>query len=133
MLPGLRGRRGARPVRRPHPVEPATIFDDKRAYLEAYQARKRPVIEAERAAWKGPRVDLLAELPAWWDPLLEQADMICAGVDQPVLLDVGDERVVIDFVERVSGVRSRTRTRATSSSSSASSSTTSSASTSRTG
>ena len=26
--------------------------------------------------------------------------MICAGVNQPVLLDVGDERLVIDFVER---------------------------------
>jgi len=83
-----------------HPVDPATIFADKRTYLEAYQARKRPVIEAERASWKGPRVELLPALSAWWDPLLEQADMICAGVNQPVLLDVGDEQLVIDFVER---------------------------------
>ena len=84
-----------------HPVDPSTIFADKRAYLDAYQARKRPVIEAERAAWQGHRVDLLAELQAWWGPLIEQADMICSGIDQPVLLDVGDERVVIDFAERV--------------------------------
>ncbi|MBA2254760.1 MAG: MBL fold metallo-hydrolase [Chloroflexi bacterium] len=84
-----------------HPVDPATIFDDKHSYLEAYQARKRPVIEAERAAWLGSRVDLLAELQAWWGPLLEQADMICAGINQPVLLDAGDERLVIDFAERV--------------------------------
>jgi UDP-MurNAc hydroxylase len=83
-----------------HPVEPATIFDDKRAYLEAYQARKRPVIAAERASWKGPRVDVFTELAAWWDPLLEQADLICAGVNQPVLLDIGDEQLIIDFVER---------------------------------
>ncbi len=83
-----------------HPVDPAPIFADKRAYLEAYQARKAPVIAAERAAWKGPRVDLLPELKAWWDPLLEQADMICAGIDQPVLVDVGDERIVIDFATR---------------------------------
>ena len=117
-----------------HPVDPATIFADKRAYLEAYQARKRPVIEAERAAWRGPRVDLLPELQDWWDPLLEQADMICAGIDQPVLLDVGDERIVIDFANaRGPAAASRTRTRATSSSSTASSSTTSCASTSRTG
>ena len=45
-----------------HPVDPATIYDDKRAYLEAYQARKRPVIEDERRRWQRPRVDLLAEL-----------------------------------------------------------------------
>jgi UDP-MurNAc hydroxylase len=84
-----------------HPVEPASIFDDKRAYLEGYQARKRPVIEAERARWRRPRVDLLPALKAWWGPLLEQADMICAGIDQPVLLDCEDEQVVIDFHERV--------------------------------
>ena len=45
-------------------------------------------------------MDLLPELKTWWDPLLEQADMICAGIDQPVLLDVGDERIVIDFATR---------------------------------
>ena len=84
-----------------HPVDPATIFDDKRAYLEAYQARKRDVIADERARWKRPRVDLLAELQEWWHPLLEQADMICAGINQPVLLDCEDEQLVIDFEQRV--------------------------------
>ena len=84
-----------------HPVDPATIFDDKRAYLEAYQARKRDVIADERARWVRPRVDLLAELQEWWHPLLEQADMICAGINQAVLLDCEDEQVVIDFEGRV--------------------------------
>jgi UDP-MurNAc hydroxylase len=84
-----------------HPVDPATIFEDKRAYLEAYQARKRPVIEDERRRWQRPRVDLLAELQDWWHPFLEQADMICAGINQPVLLDCEDEQVVIDFEQRV--------------------------------
>jgi UDP-MurNAc hydroxylase len=84
-----------------HPTDPASIYDDKRAYLEAYQARKRPVIADERQRWQRPRVDLLPTLQAWWDPLLEQADMICTGIDQPVLLDCGDERIVIDFHERV--------------------------------
>ncbi len=83
-----------------HAVDPATIFGDKRAYLEAYQARKRPSIEDERARWARPRVDLLPSLQAWFDPLLEQADMICAGIDQPVLLDCEDEQIVIDFAER---------------------------------
>jgi UDP-MurNAc hydroxylase len=83
-----------------HPVDPATIFGDKRAYLEAYQARKRAVIADERARWVRPRVDLLPALQEWFDPLLEQADMICAGIDLPVLLDCTDEQVVIDFHER---------------------------------
>jgi UDP-MurNAc hydroxylase len=84
-----------------HPTDPSSIFDDKRAYLEAYQARKRPVIDDERRRWKRPRVDVLGELQDWWHPLLEQADMICAGINQPVLLDCRDEQVVIDFEERV--------------------------------
>ncbi len=84
-----------------HPVDPATIFDDKRAYLEAYQARKRDVIATSGGAGSGPRVDLLAELQDWWHPLLEQADMICAGINQPVLLDCEDEQLVIDFEQRV--------------------------------
>ncbi len=83
-----------------HPVDPAGIFGDKRAYLEDYQARVRPIIDAERAAWASPRADVLGALQAWWDPLLEQADLICAGVNAEVMLDVGDERVVVDFVER---------------------------------
>ena len=43
-----------------HPIpdgEVEEIFEDKRAYLEAYQARKRPLIEAERAGW--------GEVAAW--------------------------------------------------------------------
>ena len=44
--------------------------------------------------------------------------MICAGIDQPVLLDVGDEQVVIDFARAARpSAASPTRTRATSSSS----------------
>jgi UDP-MurNAc hydroxylase len=100
MLPGTVADVGPGRFDVEHPVDPATIFADKRAYLEAYQARKRPVIEAERAAWRGPRVDLLPELQDWWGPLIEQADMICAGIDQPVLLDVGDEQIVLDFAQR---------------------------------
>jgi UDP-MurNAc hydroxylase len=86
-----------------HPMpdeEAAAIFGDKEAYLRAYQARMRPRLAEERAAWRGGRLDLLAELRAWFDPLLEEADLICAGIGLPVLLDVGDEGIVIDFRER---------------------------------
>ena len=100
MLPGTVAEVGRGRFEVTHPVDPASIFTDKPAYLRAYQARKAESIAAERASWQGPRVDLLPALKEWWDPLLEQADMICAGVADQVLLDVGDERLVIDFVAR---------------------------------
>ena len=88
-------------VRHPLPDdEVAAIFDDKAAYLRRYQADMRPRLEAERASWTGPRIDLLSELKAWFEPLLAEADLICAGIDDAVVLDVGDERVRIDFRER---------------------------------
>jgi UDP-MurNAc hydroxylase len=89
-----------------HLVEPASIFGAKRAYLEAYRDRKVDVIARERAAWQGPRVDLLAELRAWLEPLLAQADLIAAGIDDAILLELtGDDgeietRILLDFVAR---------------------------------
>ena len=83
---------------------------------------------------RAPRVDLLPELKAWWDPLLEQADMICAGIDQPRpprRRRRADRHRLRD--PRGAAAGRRTRTRATSSPSTASSSTISSASMSRTG
>lgn len=77
-----------------------SIFTEKDAYLRAYQQRRRPEIEAERARWDGPRLDLLPTLQEWWEPLMAQADRICAGVNGNVVLDVGDERIVLDFKAR---------------------------------
>ena len=76
-------------------------FRDKRAYLEAYQARQRPVIAAARGAWPRPgEIDVVAELQQWWEPLLAKADRLCANVGAPVLLEAGDVGVVIDFPAR---------------------------------
>ena len=100
MLPGSVADVGPGRFEVAHPVVPETIFGNKRAYLAAYQARKRDVIEAERRAWHGPRVDVLGELQEWWDPLLAQADLIATGIGDTVLLDLGDERIVVDFLER---------------------------------
>jgi len=86
-----------------HPgQDPMRPFTDKRAYLEEYAARVRPAIELSRARRAAlPRTpDLLGRLKAWWEPLLEVADHICAGVGGPVLLDLGEDRIVIDFPER---------------------------------
>ncbi len=76
-------------------------FRDKGAYLEAYQARRRPAIDAARSSWPGPGdVDVLGELQRWWGPLLAEGDRLSANVGSAVLLEVGDVGVVIDFPAR---------------------------------
>lgn len=86
-----------------HPLpddEVRAIFTDKRAYLEAYQARQRPVIEAAKASWPRGQVDIVASLRDWFEPLLEQADITCVGVNGRLLLDCGEQATVIDFQQR---------------------------------
>jgi UDP-MurNAc hydroxylase len=77
-----------------------SIFRDKGAYLDAYRARKRPLIEAERAGWPRGRIDILATLQQRLEPLLAEADMTSAGVNARVLLDCSSAKFVIDFIER---------------------------------
>jgi len=103
MLPGSVATVTPHAVRIEHPSsgrEVDAIFAAKEAYLRRYQADWRERIEVERASWGGPRLDLLAELQAWFEPLLAEADLICAGIDDAVVLDLGDERIRIDFRER---------------------------------
>jgi UDP-MurNAc hydroxylase len=86
-----------------HPLadaEVAAIFTDKRRYLEAYQARKLPVVEEAKAAWPRGQVEIVPALRDWFEPLLEQADLTCLGIDGVVLLDCGREVVAIDFQRR---------------------------------
>jgi UDP-MurNAc hydroxylase len=75
-------------------------FADKRGYLLRYQARQLDKIEAIRAALPRGQVDVLAELRDWFEPLLERADVICAGVGGVVALDLGSDGVAIDFNRR---------------------------------
>ncbi|HEX6507041.1 MAG TPA: Rieske 2Fe-2S domain-containing protein [Chloroflexota bacterium] len=76
------------------------IFTEKRGYLEAYQERQRARIHAEKATWPCGQVDILPALQTWWEPLLQQADLTCAGVNGRVLLEAGDEHILVDFLER---------------------------------
>ncbi len=100
MLPGSVGIVGPGSFEVDHPVAPETIFDDKRAYLENYRRRMRPLIEAERTAWTGPRIDIVPAIREWFEPIMEQADLIAAGIRSSVMLDVGDEKIVLDFMTR---------------------------------
>jgi UDP-MurNAc hydroxylase len=85
-------------MRFPEGAEQAMLaYTDKERYLRDYAARVRDRIAADKRAWPVPGVDVLAELRAWFEPLLELAGHIRAGVGGPVLLDLGDEQIVIDF------------------------------------
>ncbi|HEY1348334.1 MAG TPA: Rieske 2Fe-2S domain-containing protein [Ktedonobacteraceae bacterium] len=77
--------------------EVAAIFGQKRAYLEAYRQRQMPYIQAQKAAWPRGQVDILASLKAWFEPLLEQADMTAVGINGRVLIDCDVQQIVLDF------------------------------------
>ena len=103
MIPGSAGDLSTGGFEVVHPLPQPRVdalFEHKARYLKAYQRRALPLIEAERAAWQGPHIDLLAELQEWWDPLLEQADLISAGINERIVLDVGDDKIVADFTQR---------------------------------
>jgi UDP-MurNAc hydroxylase len=91
-----------------HPYDPATIYASnatKTAYLRQMQERRMPEVEALRATWAHPEVDILASLTEWFAPLLAEADHMAAGIDGGVRLTCedsgrGDVDVLIDFVAR---------------------------------
>jgi UDP-MurNAc hydroxylase len=96
-----------------HPYDPATIFasnDTKIAYLRDMQVQRMPEVEKEKLTWAQPGLDLVSELKAWLDPLLDEADHIAAGIDGGVRILAqeasvedggrGDVDVLIDFVKR---------------------------------
>ena len=84
--------RSDRHLRRPRAVPPE------------YQARMRPRLDAEHERWRGDPdaepLDLLAELKAWFEPLMGFGEQICSGIGAQVLLDLGSEGIVLDFVDQ---------------------------------
>ncbi|MCA1601949.1 MAG: (2Fe-2S)-binding protein, partial [Acidobacteria bacterium] len=86
-----------------HPApEPDVMrpFTDKQSYLRSYAEQMHLRITAERAAWPSPGIDVFTELKAWFEPLLISADHISSGIGGPVLLNINDECIVIDFLHR---------------------------------
>jgi UDP-MurNAc hydroxylase len=79
-------------------------FESKRAYLERYAADKRPWLATERSSWSSssssvdPERDLVAELAAWFEPLLVRAPITSSGVGGIVVLRTADVAIAIDFV-----------------------------------
>ncbi len=86
-------------VRHPdaHPLRP---YEDKRLYLQAYADRMRDRIEKEKAAWPAASIDIPGEIKARFEPLLKIADQISTGVGAQLLMEIGDDRIVVDFIDR---------------------------------
>jgi UDP-MurNAc hydroxylase len=90
-----------------HPVSDVqSFFAHKVEHLRAYRERQRPVIEAEKASWRHPEIDVLSQLRRRVEPLLSQSTFLADRVGGPVLLELvgedGDttESLVIDFGAR---------------------------------
>jgi UDP-MurNAc hydroxylase len=74
----------------------------KRRYLAEYWERKRPEMECREVSLPRQRVDVARTLASWWEPLLVEADVLCAGVNGRLGIDFDDglDGVVVDFRER---------------------------------
>jgi UDP-MurNAc hydroxylase len=87
-----------------HPVpDVREFFADKAAYLAEMKARKQPVIDAAKATWRHPEIDVLKEMKRRVEPLLEESIYLAKGVGGPVRFDLVDhdgesvESILVDF------------------------------------
>ncbi|MDX2375385.1 Rieske 2Fe-2S domain-containing protein [Microbacterium sp. LRZ72] len=75
------------------------IFTDKWSYLAEQRDGRQEEIRAEedsRAAILPPE-QMLAELKAWWEPLLRRGRIFRTGVGGPVRMTIGELDLCIDF------------------------------------
>jgi UDP-MurNAc hydroxylase len=108
LLPGTVARLDAPGCPVEHPYDPATVYasnETKTGYLRDMQARRMREVDAARAGWAHPEIDILTELREWFSPLLEEAEHIATGIDGGVRFtcedaDRGDVDVLIDFAAR---------------------------------
>ncbi|GAB3955782.1 hypothetical protein GCM10027614_66170 [Micromonospora vulcania] len=62
-----------------HPVPVEEFFANKVAHLEEMRERKRPIIEAEKASWRHPEVDVLGQMKSRIEPLLDESIYLAKG------------------------------------------------------
>lgn len=109
LLPGTVTDITADAVKTTHPVaDVRDFFARKEEHLRAYRERQRPVIEAAKASWSHPEIDVLAGMKERIEPLLEESEYLAKGVGGPVRFDLttgktddGEpeqvESIVVDF------------------------------------
>jgi UDP-MurNAc hydroxylase len=91
-----------------HPVPDLDdFFAHKEQHLREYQKRQRAVIDAAKASWHHPEVDVLAELKRRVEPLLDESVYLAKGVGGPIRMDLlADDNetvaqsIVVDFPEK---------------------------------
>jgi UDP-MurNAc hydroxylase len=96
-----------------HPMsdaDVAAIFTDKRAYLERYRDDWADWLDTLKAGWARPRTNLVAEIAAWWEPLMRLAPTVCAAIGSPLVIRTeGDpargEPAELDIVADFTGAR----------------------------
>lgn len=76
------------------------VFSKKWAYLNEYRERQQPVIDTAKSSWPCEQVDIVSRLRDWFEPLLDKADITCAGVNGVVVLDCSVIGVTVDFNTR---------------------------------
>ncbi|WP_327011461.1 Rieske 2Fe-2S domain-containing protein [Dactylosporangium sp. NBC_01737] len=87
-----------------HPVpDVREFFAAKPIYLKEMKARKQPLIDAEKATWRHPEIDVLQAMKDRIEPLLEESIYMADGIGGPVRFDLvgydGEsvESIVVDF------------------------------------
>lgn len=92
LLPGSAARLADDECEVTHPVDDVrTFFEHKEEHLLAYRERQRAVIEAEKASWRHPDMDVLGELQRRIEPLLHASSTLAGRLDDPVRLDLLDD------------------------------------------
>jgi len=87
----------------PKNVDVSEIFAHKEKYLRKYQADWSEWLQAEKIKWliksSNHKTDLVAELQAWFEPLLAICPALRAGIGANCLIRTRDTEVLINFQE----------------------------------
>jgi len=84
-------------VTHPEGVDVDEPFRDKARYLDRYRADWDAWLSAERASWTVRGVDLVAELNAWWGPLLALSPTLRRAIDGNCTIETEGATILVDF------------------------------------
>lgn len=87
----------------PKNVDVSDIFTYKEKYLRRYQADWSEWLQAEKNKWlttsSNHQTDLVAELQAWFEPLLATCPALRVGIGANCLIRTRDNEILINFQE----------------------------------
>jgi UDP-MurNAc hydroxylase len=75
-------------------------YSDKASYLKRYQQEKLPIIEQFNTEAVKLRPNLFQEIKQWFEPLMQQANFICQGINGRILLEDKDNKIILDFLTK---------------------------------